>query len=125
MIDLDHLESLAKAAGADAWTPTHATTTSLATVWLPDGDSVCRCYGNIGHQPEAIDADDVAEFIAAANPLAILDLCAEVRRLREAESLVLDYVEGLLLNDMQKAGGATARMTDHAMKRIASMKENP
>ena len=82
-IELEKLETLAKAAGGDAWTPTYATTTGLATVWLPDGDSVCRCYGNIGHWPEAIDADDVAEYIAAASPAAILELCAEVRAWRK------------------------------------------
>lgn len=83
MIDLDNLERLAKAAGGEEWTPTHATRTDLATVWLPDGDSVCRCHGNIGHWPDPIDADDVAEFIATANPAQILALIAEVRALRE------------------------------------------
>jgi hypothetical protein len=82
MIDIDPLEALAKAAGGDAWTPTHATRTDLASVWLPDGDSVCRCHGNIGHWPDPIDADDIAEFIAAANPAAVLSLIAEVRALR-------------------------------------------
>jgi hypothetical protein len=79
MIDIDKLEALAKAVGGEEWTPTHATTIGLATVWLPDGDSVCKCHGNIGHWPDAIDADDVAEYIAAANPAAILSLIAELR----------------------------------------------
>jgi hypothetical protein len=82
-IDIDALETLAKVAGGDEWTQTYATSTNLARVWLPDGDAVCQCFGNIGHQPEAIDADDVSEYIAAANPAAILALIAEVRALRE------------------------------------------
>lgn len=83
MTDLDELERLAKAVGGDAWNSTDASSTNLAAVWLPDGDSVCTCYGNIGHLPEPIDADDVAEYIAAANPATILALTAEVRRLRD------------------------------------------
>jgi hypothetical protein len=82
-IDIDALETLAKVAGGDEWTQTYATSTNLARVWLPDGDAVCQCFGNIGHQPEAIDADDVSEYIAAANPAAILAIIAEVRALRE------------------------------------------
>lgn len=82
MIDIDKLEALAKAAGSDAWTPTYATRTDLAKVWLPDGDLLCHCYGNIGHQPEPIDADDVAEYIGAVSPANVLALIAEVRRLR-------------------------------------------
>ncbi len=82
MIDLDELERSAKAVGGCAWTPTYATRTDLARVWLPDGDAVCGCYGNIGHLPEPIDADDVAEFIAASNPATILALITELRTLR-------------------------------------------
>lgn len=82
-LDLDRLEALANAVGGDQWTPTYATRTDLAAVWLPDGDLVCRCYGNIGHWPDPINVDDVAEFIAAANPATILALIAEVRALRE------------------------------------------
>ena len=81
--DLDQLETLAKAVGGDQWTPTYATRTDLAAVWLPDGDLICRCHGNIGHWPDPINADDVAEFIAAANPATMLALIAEVRALRD------------------------------------------
>lgn len=83
MIDIDEIEQLAKLAGGDAWTPTYAGRTTLATVWLPDGDSVCQCHGNIGHQPEPIDADHVAEYIGAVSPANVLALIAEVRALRE------------------------------------------
>lgn len=81
-LDLDRLEALANAVGGDQWTPTYATRTDLAAVWLPDGDLVCRCHGNIGHWPDPINADDVAEFIAAAKA-TMLALIAEVRALRE------------------------------------------
>lgn len=102
MIEIDKLEALAKSVGGDEWTPTHATTIGLATVWLPDGDSVCKCHGNIGHWPDAIDADDVAEYIAAVSPAPILTLIAEVRALREnrdgpgTPSARLSYLHGQL-----------------------------
>jgi hypothetical protein len=92
MIALDELERLAKSAGGDAWTPTYATRIDLAAVWLPDGDSVCRCYGNIGHLPEPIDADLMAEYIAATNPANILALTAEVRRLRAQQYELMGVV---------------------------------
>ena len=82
-IDLDKLEELAKAAGADEWTPTLGTRIDQAAIWLPDGDCIAHCFGNIGHHPEPIYADDVAEYIAAANPASILALIAEVRALRK------------------------------------------
>jgi hypothetical protein len=83
MIDIDKLEALAKAAGGDEWTPTYGTRLDPARVWLPDGDGIAQCFSNIGHQPEPIDADDVAEYIGSASPANVLALIAEVRALRE------------------------------------------
>lgn len=124
MILIDEIERLAKAAGGDSWTPTYATRTDLAAVWLPDGDSVCRCHGNIGHQPDPIDADDVAEYIAAANPATILALTAELRQLRaEKEQLrtaaqaVLDWTESRHRPPMPEEApcGETAHVRVHAL----------
>ena len=81
-IDLDELERLATEAGAGKWTPTYGVTIEPAMVWHEDGDSVCRCFDNIGHQPDAIDGDDIAEYIAAVSPASILALIAEARALR-------------------------------------------
>ena len=97
-LDLDQLEALANAVGGDQWTPTYATRTEFAAVWLPDSDLVCQCHGNIGHWPDPINADDVAEFIAAANPATMLVLIAEVRALRrqslELLGVVIDVEQG-------------------------------
>ena len=87
-IDLDKLEALANAAGAGKWTPTYGVTIEPAMVWHEDGDSVCRCFDNIGHQPDAIDGDDIAEYIAAVSPASILALIAEVKKLRSELSVL-------------------------------------
>jgi hypothetical protein len=84
-IDLDKLETLAKAAGGESWSTEcgPAGTFDGMHVWGPDGDSVCRVFGNIGNWPEPIDESQIAAHIEANSPKAILELCAEVRRLRE------------------------------------------
>jgi hypothetical protein len=84
MIDIETLETLARVAGGETWsTETGRGTFDGMYVWYEDGDSVCRVFGNLGHMPEPIMEEELAEYIAAANPAAILELCAEVRRLRE------------------------------------------
>jgi hypothetical protein len=80
MIDIDKLEALAKAAGSEKW----STETGIGTfdgmyVWYEDGDSVCRVFSNLGHMPEPVMEEELAEYIAAANPAAILSLIAELR----------------------------------------------
>jgi hypothetical protein len=84
MIDIDALETLAKSSGGEAWsTETGQGTFDGMHVWHEDGDAVCRVFTNLGHMPEPIMEEDLAEYIAAANPAAILALIAEVRALRE------------------------------------------
>src|SRR4051794_17799554 len=88
-VDHKRLRELAEKAGGDEWTPTYSTRTDLARVWLPDGDGIALCFGNIGHLPEPIDADDVAEFIGAACPKAILALLDEIEALRKSRDEVI------------------------------------
>jgi hypothetical protein len=85
MIDIDKLETLAKAAGGESWSTECGPdgTFDGMHVWGPDGDSVCRVFGNIGNWPEPIDESQVAAHIEANSPKAILELCTEIRRLRE------------------------------------------
>lgn len=64
MIDIEKLETLAKAA-TPAWWANLAISKSVGPHLIPGVD---------------------AEHIAAANPAAILELCAEVRRLREIQA---------------------------------------
>lgn len=82
MIDLDKLEALAKAAGGNSWTADEG-----IHVWNDDGDSVCACHSNLGHMPEPVMEIDFATFIAAANPSAMTEIIALVRR-QEAELVV-------------------------------------
>lgn len=86
MIDLDHLEALAKAAGSGEWTA------GDQVVWFGDGDSALHAmnpvaafiaHDNLGAWPDAIAAEDVAKFAAAVCPAKVLSLIAEVRALRE------------------------------------------
>jgi len=91
-MDLDKLEALARAAGSDKW---HVYSNGSGTgklhdthVWGGDGDAVARCFGNIGHMPEAIEGTDVSAFVATANPAAILEMCALIRK-QEAEIVAL------------------------------------
>jgi hypothetical protein len=87
MIDIDKLEALAKAAGGEAWsTETGEGTFNGMHVWHEDGDAVCRVFTNLGHMPEPVMEEDLAEYIAAANPFVILDLIAELRALRQKEA---------------------------------------
>lgn len=89
MTDLDELERLAKAAGEETWsTESGVGKFDGAYVWYEDGDSVCRVFSNLGHMPEPVMEEDLAEFIAAANPAMILSLIAEVRQLRRFAGLV-------------------------------------
>lgn len=52
------------------------------TVMLPDGDCILTAYDSMGAMPEPIHGDDVAAFIAAANPATVLAL---IERLERAE----------------------------------------
>jgi hypothetical protein len=85
MIDIERLESLAKAAGGEEWTATDR------IVWFGDGDSALQVmnpipvfitYDNLGTWPDPIAAEDVAQFAAAVSPAAIIELIAEMRALR-------------------------------------------
>lgn len=83
MIDIEELEALAKSVGGEKWsTETGQGTFVGMHVWHEDGDAVCRVFTNLGHMPEPIMEEDLAQYIAAANPAAILALIAEVRALR-------------------------------------------
>ncbi|MFM0487996.1 hypothetical protein [Paraburkholderia graminis] len=83
MTDIDKLEALAKAAGGETWsTETGRGTFDGMYVWYEDGDSVCRVFSNLGHMPEPVLEEELAEYIAAVNPASITALIAEVRRMR-------------------------------------------
>lgn len=91
MIDIDELERFAKKAGSDEWGAfdymppgTH----EGVHVWDRAGDAVCECFANLGHLPEGVTEIDRAEFIAAANPAAILSLTAELHQLRRFAGLM-------------------------------------
>jgi hypothetical protein len=93
MIDIDKLEMLAKAAGGETWsTETGRGTFDSMYVWYEDGDSVCRVFGNLGHMPEPVLEEELAEYIAAVNPASIRALIAEVRALREDKAR-LDWLD--------------------------------
>jgi len=87
-LNLDELERLAKAAGADAGIG--AWEASDCAVWFPDGDGAMRvgeralvgiAHANLGAWPEMVDEEAVAEHIAAACPDTILSLIARIREL--------------------------------------------
>jgi hypothetical protein len=84
MIDLDHLESLAKAATPGPWRvgtyPLNEIVGDTHVCIDTDIGAKVLLRGNENFYEEARMN---AIFAAAANPSAILDLCAEVRRLRE------------------------------------------
>jgi len=83
-INLNALQAAAEAAGGKEWTADMpAGHHDGFYVWHMDGDAVCRCFDNIGHMPEAVDQEDIAAYIALANPAAILAL---IDRLRKAEA---------------------------------------
>lgn len=91
MIDLDHLETLAKAATFDNWVVQSTyggerlmdemSDTPFSCILPENGswpeDTICEVWGT-EHDDEAN-----AAYIAAVNPVAILALIAEVRALRE------------------------------------------
>jgi hypothetical protein len=89
-IDLDQLERLAKAAPSGQW-----------EVWT--SNSWRRVYANQGHEqvrviepvvqrtdnhPDLWFGQGVAEYLEGVTPDAILELVAEVRRLREFEEAI-------------------------------------
>ena len=78
-IDLVALKAAAEAAGGDAWTSDQFG----EVVWGADGDGVAIAYHCMGHQPEALNAADIATHIAAANPAVVLAL---IERLQVAEA---------------------------------------
>jgi hypothetical protein len=86
MIDLDALESLAKAA---EWTG-HWYYAGCNTVECKYPPSTHNYAGQVDEIAHPVPLN-VAEFIAAANPSVILDLCAEVRRLRESVDKLLAH----------------------------------
>ncbi|CAH2910560.1 MAG: hypothetical protein CPSOU_1808 [uncultured Paraburkholderia sp.] len=121
MIEIDKLEALAKAAGGDEWTATDR------IVWFGDGDSAMQvmnpvpafiAHDNLGAWPDAIVAEDVAQFAAAMNPAAILALIAEVRALREDKAR-LDYLEAHKTKD-DRDGGWSGYYVSHVPAYSAS-----
>jgi hypothetical protein len=106
MTDIENLETLAKAATPGPWTVCkhlESVEADLActcgyrgVVFGPDHDApmaICQP----GHDPDPVGEEGLGpqnyaraqqiangQWIAAANPAAILELCAEVRRLRES-----------------------------------------
>lgn len=110
-VDLEELKRKAEAAGGRKWYAHLGDRQSAdAIVHHDDGDAVCKCYSNIGHQPEAVDKADIAAYIAAANPAAVSELIAEIERLR-AEN---DRLQDICAAAYQMAGlvGAPVRFLD-------------
>ncbi|USE78854.1 hypothetical protein NDR89_19650 [Cupriavidus gilardii] len=105
-LNLDELESKAKAAGADAGIG--AWEASDCAVWFPDGDGAMRVgeralvgitHSNLGAWPEMVDEEAVAEHIAAACPDTILALIARIRELERLNAVA--YQNGF--NDGRKS----------------------
>jgi hypothetical protein len=89
MIDLEELKKKAEAAGGGQWNATLSTDGAIirAAVCHGDGDVLCECFSNIGHQPDPVFEDDIAQFIAAANPQTVLDLVLELEEARKDAEL--------------------------------------
>ncbi|HEX7911764.1 MAG TPA: hypothetical protein VF534_27235 [Paraburkholderia sp.] len=68
-----------------------------------------------------LDIEELARINLAGDlyghitPRVVGELIAEVRRLNNAEALILSYVAALLSNNVERAGDATRRMTDYAL----------
>ena len=89
MIDLDILEALARAATPGPWEPYESSRACeyISQVWCQaesDNERVV-CYMNEAQRELANTA-----HIAAANPAAVLELCAELRKAR-ALAIALGY----------------------------------
>lgn len=116
MTDLDQLEALAKAA---LWTGDWNASCGTVDCAYPADSKLAGEFDEIAH-PVPLG---VSDYIAAAQPRAILELIAEVRTLREAEHLVSDYINALIQSDTSTAGDATARMVDFVFNRADIRKE--
>jgi hypothetical protein len=84
-IDLDKLEELAKAATPGQWRGDRFDGTvkyDIVAGDYPNGEYTIVCRGDNGNNFGFMKAEDEG-YVLAANPAAILELCAEVRRLRE------------------------------------------
>lgn len=90
-IDLEHLKAIAEAAGGEEWS------NDGEIVWFGNGESamvvgnaalVGITHSNLGHWPEAIMSEDVAEFVASANPAVMLELVA---LLKDRTSDIVQY----------------------------------
>lgn len=89
-IDLNELERKAKAAGCGEWQMSiDGDEIPRSVVMHGDGDILCECYSNIGHQPEAVFENDIAAYIAAANPAVILELAQQIKGLRDIEKMLM------------------------------------
>jgi hypothetical protein len=84
-IDLDALESLAKAAPSGQWEVW--TSNSWRRVLAVDGRDTVRVIEPTvqrhDNHPDLMFGPGVKDWLEGATPSAILELCAEVRRLRE------------------------------------------
>lgn len=82
MIDIDKLEMLAKGATQGEWY------TGIGWEQMEPGKFICARDGGgvvlVDDEDEKALSDADHEYIAAANPATILELIAEVRRLRAA-----------------------------------------
>lgn len=94
MTDLTKLKELAERASVGDWSysPCVADKHFLGQVWNGSGESLCI----MDHMTEQANSD--GEFIAAANPQAILGLIAEVERLRGTLLMVQNAMTGTLRN---------------------------
>jgi hypothetical protein len=77
-LNLDHLEALARAATPGPWTSTHWTCHAATTVMRSGSTFAIAETSGFGRDATECAAD--AEFIAAANPAAMLELIALARR---------------------------------------------
>ena len=92
MIDLDKLETLARAATPGEW----LASVEYAEVRNMDGYVVADCGSRLSHratnEQHAADIRDAA-FIAAASPDVALELAAELRLLRAVAEAAREVVE--------------------------------
>ncbi|OWY31830.1 hypothetical protein [Herbaspirillum aquaticum] len=89
---IEELKRLAEALDGAKWSAEHDFNVH---VWGDDGDAVCKTYANLGHTPTGYDEDDVARYIAAANPQTVLSLLALAERALEPQGQALPVVAWL------------------------------
>jgi len=83
MIDIEQIEAIAKAAPQGAWQVW--TSNSWRRVYANDKPAITPCVQRHDNHPDLMFAPGVKEWLEGVTPAAVLELVAEVRRLRDGE----------------------------------------